>query len=117
MVAAMTALAAVAVLSSALVPSLKTLMLLAAALLGLRAVMGLLRPGLCLRIIDDRLEYRSLRQGASWRAVTPGIPCFVSPWYLGWRGRGLTRVGIFRDQVEAECFRRLAVLLRHQAPS
>lgn len=107
------ALIAVAgVLISGLGAPLKLALSLSALVLAGHAVVDLIRPRLALRFIDGRLEYRS-RGHASWSSIGARGGSFVSPWYIAWRGRGWRAHGVFRGQVDAGTFRKVAVFLRH----
>lgn len=79
-----------------------------AVLVGGRAVFRLLRPDLILRLDDEGLGYRRGRQW-SGHVRQP----FVSPWFIGWRGRGLAGFGVFPYQLSKDQYRRLARCLRH----
>jgi hypothetical protein len=84
-----------------------SLMSLPTVFLAARAVVRLARPSLMLRLDGDGLVYR---QGSSWSSHVR--QAFVSPWFIGWRGRGLAGFGVFRGQLEKDQFRRLARTLR-----
>lgn len=88
-----------------------TVTLLAGLSDGIRRV---LRPALQLRLQQAQLEYR-LRPDQAWRRQAASQSCFASPWFIGWRGRGLRGHGVFRCQLQPEQFRRLLVSLRHQS--
>jgi hypothetical protein len=77
------------------------------------AVRRFLSPDLRIRLIEDTMEYKP-RSGSDWQRMDSGQACFVSPWYVGWRASGLRAYGIFRRQVSADEFRRLAVHLRQR---
>lgn len=105
----------VAVLSvqlSDLTLPLRLILSLLALIAGAAAVRRFLNPRLRVRLIDDALEYQP-RSGTGWRRMNAGQACFVSPWYLGWRGQKQRAYGIFRGQLADNDFRRLAVHLRH----
>ena len=73
----------------------------------------LLRPALRIRLMNGAVEYR-VDKHSRWQRLDPAAACFVSPWYVGWRSRGGWGYGVFRGQLAADEFRRLAVCLRNQ---
>ncbi len=76
-------------------------------LVGARAIVRLLVPGLTLRLDADGLSYR--RHGR-WSSIVRQP--FVSPWFIGWRGDGWAGFGVFACQLAEDDFRRLARTLR-----
>ena len=79
----------------------------------LRETQRLRRPSLSLRLSDGQLQYRHDPRRA-WQSLRPGARCFVSPIYIGWAGTDWRSFGVFRWQMEASDFRRLAVALRQR---
>jgi len=67
----------------------------------------LLSPRLVIRLNGTTLHYR---QGPRWSSLVRQP--FVSPWFIGWRGRGVASHGVFSSQLSDEDFRRLAKTLR-----
>lgn len=106
-VAAITGTAIASLASVQLNPFGVILLCLLALLMGSRAILRLARPQLLLRLEDDGFAYRL---GACWSSDVRQP--FVSPWFIGWRGRGLTAFGVFRYQLGKDEFRRLARSLR-----
>ena len=105
---------AVVVMSAAPVPVKTTLVALGGIGLGLELGAGMAVPW---RILDPQAEGLVLidRWGRKHRLVSLG-PCFVSPFFIGLRGRGrdgrFISLGLFRGQISDEGFRRLTVSLR-----
>lgn len=91
---------------------------LAVVVLGGLALLRLLRPPLAgLRIDADNVHVRAVSGDRASGALV-GIP-FVSPVYVGFRwqekGRRLPRsLGLFREQMDREDFRRLCARLRQR---
>ncbi len=83
-------------------------------LVGMGAVLRFVRPALRIRLLQDAVEYRAGPRGP-WRRMEAGRSCFVSPWFIGWRGRERRAFGVFRGQLSPDDFRRLSVRLRHPA--
>ncbi len=67
----------------------------------------LIRPRLVIRLDGTTVHYR---QGRRWSSLVRQP--YVSPWFIGWRGRGLANHGVFSSQLSDEEFRRLAKTLR-----
>lgn len=87
-------------------------LLLAGAVLvyGCAVAHGLLRP----RLSAVVLHPASLRVVNKTNTETGPVPvarCFVSPWYVG-VGRWRSGLGLFREQMALDDFRRLCVYLR-----
>ncbi|MEE4638837.1 MAG: hypothetical protein V2J42_08885 [Wenzhouxiangella sp.] len=102
-----TAAAVISIVSVQIHPFLASLVALAAIVLGARAALRMGRPTLVLRLEGDGFAYR---HGSGWSSHVR--QAFVSPWFIGWRGRGWVGFGVFRCQLGRDEFRRLARTLR-----
>lgn len=71
-----------------------------------------LRPTLSIRVLNQGVEFRVCTE-SSWQRLGPDSARFVSPWFIGWRGRRGRGFGVFRGQLPADDFRVLAVALRN----
>ncbi|MFP4207644.1 MAG: hypothetical protein ACLFSC_03230 [Wenzhouxiangella sp.] len=105
----LTLLAACAVLQSGSGGLASLVIALLTLVTGARATYRLLSPNLVLRLDDGRLLWR---RGRTWASEVRSP--FVSPWFIGWRGRGLSGCGVFAGQLPKDRFRRLARTLRQQ---
>ena len=112
-VAGITLLALAAVQSADLSIFLAVVLSVMAVALGLVWIKRLLRPALRIRLMNEAVEYRVAKH-SRWQRLDPAAACFVSPWYVGWRSGGGWGYGVFRGQLAADEFRRLAVCLRNQ---
>ncbi|MFW5816787.1 MAG: hypothetical protein ACOCVP_07995 [Wenzhouxiangella sp.] len=107
LVAVLVVLATGAIVVSGIALVWAALLVVGALVYGARAVLGLLKPGLVLRLDGERLRYRRDR---GWSSLVRQP--FVSPWFIGWRGEGLAGYGVVAGQLAKNDFRRLARSLR-----
>lgn len=106
-------------LTAAVVVHLTRLPTLFALILSLLAVTAALfaarralRPTLSIRLLNQAVEFRDCTE-SSWQRLGPTSARFVSPWFIGWRGRRGRGFGVFRAQLPADDFRVLAAALRN----
>ncbi len=113
LVAAMTVAALAAILVSSIGSFVQVTLAILALVTGAHAVRRLLLPSLEVRLHDGRFEYRQ-HAGSRWRSLEDRALCFVSPFYIGWRGRRGRAAGLFRGQIGVEEFRRISAHLRQR---
>ena len=89
-------------------PMMAFILVPTALFLGARSVSGLLNPRLVLRLENDTLWYRQTH--GRWTSCVRQP--FVSPWFIGWRGRGWMGFSVFPQQLSRDDYRRLARCLR-----
>ncbi|TVR96244.1 MAG: hypothetical protein EA418_05880 [Wenzhouxiangellaceae bacterium] len=104
------AMATVAVLGSGLILAARLTAAMAVLLYGCLSTRRLLRPPI--RFVSLEPDGLGLFDAAGKRANTiPVSSCFVCPWFIG-AGRGARMLGLFREQMAFDHFRRLSVHLR-----
>lgn len=120
LVAVLTAVCLVVAFANGLPDALQWLLAFFSAVVGLRAMIRLIRPGAASLAIDERHLTVNLATGE--RLSGPVASAFVSPFFVGLRWRPGNRrwpnsLGIFREQMAPADFRRLSAALRARGES